>query len=108
MPLLKAKEKVFFAEPISAQEALTLGMVNTVVPAEELIRTAEAWAARLVNMPTRVLGIHKRQLHMSLDSTLERSIYDEANALVLTHLTEDAGEAMRAFREKREGVYTGR
>ncbi len=108
MPLLKAKEKVFFAEPISAQEALALGLVNKVVPAEELIPTAQAWAARLANLPTRVLGIHKRQLQMALDSTLERSVYDEVTALVLTQLTEDAGEAMRAYREKREPVFTGR
>ena len=56
------------------------------------------------------MGIQKRQLQMSLDSTMDRSIYDEIKTLPLVHLAEDAREAIAiaAYREKREVNYTGR
>ena len=86
MPLNKAKEKLFFADPISADEALSLGMVNKVVAPDDLIPAAREWAERLAAGPTRILGIIKRQVQMSLDSTLERALHDEVNALVMTGL----------------------
>ena len=53
MPLAKAKELVFFGDALTAEEALPLGIVNKVVPPEELEATAREWAERLAQGPTR-------------------------------------------------------
>ena len=106
--LVQAKEKAFFAEPISAEEALSLGMINRVVPANELISKVEEWSTRLASGPTRVYGMHKRQLQMSLDSTFERAAQDEVNALAMLTSAEDMMEAFMSFVEKREANFTGR
>lgn len=108
LTLVQAKEKAFFAEAIPASEALALGLVNRVVPAEELMPLAEEWATRLAAGPTRVYGMHKRQLQMSLDSTFERAAYDEVNALSLLNSCADSQEAFAAFAQKREPKFTGR
>jgi len=51
--------------------------------------------------------MHKRQLQASLDSTLERSLIDEVNALSLLSASADAAEAFAAFSEKRDPEFTG-
>ena len=107
MSLVQAKEKAFFAEPIPPQEALSLGLINRVVPAEELMPKADEWALRLARGPTKVFGMHKRQLQMSLDSTLERVFYDEVNALTMLSNCTDTMEAFMSFIEKREPNFTG-
>lgn len=106
--MVQAKELAFFADPIPAAQALALGMVNRVVPAGQLLPLAEEWSTRLAKGPTRVYGMHKRQLQMSLDSTLERSLHDEVNALNLLNSCEDSQEAFGAFREKREPKFSGK
>lgn len=108
MSMVQAKEKAFFAEAIPAEEALALGMINRLVPAADLIPLAEEWSARLAAGPTRVYGMHKRQLQMSLDSTLERVMHDEVNALALLASAEDSMEAFMSFVEKRKPNFTGR
>ena len=65
--LNRAKEILFFGEPISAQRAYELGLVNRVVPADQLMTAAREWAEKLLQSPTKVLGLIKRQVQMSLD-----------------------------------------
>ena len=56
----KAKELMFFGDSLPAAEAERLGLVNLVVPADELEKTARAWAERLATGPTRALALTKR------------------------------------------------
>lgn len=107
LSIVQAKEIAFFAEPIGAQQALSLGLVNRVVPPEDLLPLAEEWSQKLANGPTRVYGMHKRQLQMALDATLQRSFQDEANALALLAGSADAKEALEAFLQKRAPRFTG-
>ncbi|MFE2145832.1 enoyl-CoA hydratase/isomerase family protein, partial [Streptomyces sp. NPDC059456] len=63
----KAKELMFFGDAVPAAEAAGLGLVNRVVPGEELEATARAWAERLAQGPTRALALTKQLVNASLD-----------------------------------------
>jgi 2-(1,2-epoxy-1,2-dihydrophenyl)acetyl-CoA isomerase len=106
--LARAKEMVLFADAWSAADAERIGLVNRVVPAEELERTATEWAERLAAGPTKALGLAKRLLNRSLESDLATSLEEEALVQQLIQETEDLREGMVAFAERREPRFTGR
>ena len=105
--LAKAKEFVFFADSWPAADAERLGLVNKVVPADQLEAAAAEWADRLAAGPTRALGLAKRLLNRSLQSDLETALEEEALAQELIMGTNDIKEGMVAFREKRDPKFTG-
>ena len=106
--LSKAKELVFFGDDLPAEEAMRIGLVNKVVPGDQLAATAREWATRLAQGPTFALGMSKRLLNRSLEVDLETSLEDEAFAVSLVTQSEDTKEGMRAFVERRTPVFTGR
>jgi 2-(1,2-epoxy-1,2-dihydrophenyl)acetyl-CoA isomerase len=106
--LSKAKELVFFGDDLPAAEALRLGLVNKVVPAAELENTAREWAERLAQGPTFALGMSKRLLNRSLESSLETCLEEEGLVQSLVTQSEDTKEGMKAFMEKRAPKFTGR
>jgi 2-(1,2-epoxy-1,2-dihydrophenyl)acetyl-CoA isomerase len=106
--LSKAKELVFFGDDLPAAEALRLGLVNRVVPAAELEAAAREWAERLAQGPTFAIGMSKRLLNRSLESSRETCLEEEGMAQSLVTQSEDTKEGMRAFMEKRSPVFTGR
>ncbi len=108
IPFGPAMELLFTGDPITAQEAYRLGLVNRVVPASELMKTAEALAARINrNGPLAVRAIKEaayRGIEMSLDDSLRLE-----NLMATTiSSTEDALEGPKAFAEKRKPVFKGR
>ena len=106
--LAKAKQLVFFGDDLPADEALRIGLVNKVVPGEQLRAAAGEWATRLAQGPTFALGMSKRLLNRSLEVDLETSLEDEAFAVSLVTQSEDTKEGLRAFMERRQPVFTGR
>lgn len=106
--LAKAKELVFFAEPISAADAAAIGLINKVVPDATLRAEAAAWAERLAAGATKAIGASKRLLNRSLSQDLEQAFEDEAQAQADTSLSEDFAEGVRAFLEKRDPKFLGR
>jgi 2-(1,2-epoxy-1,2-dihydrophenyl)acetyl-CoA isomerase len=106
--LAKAKEMVFFAEPWGAADAERIGLVNKVVPPDQLETAAMEWAARLAAGPTKALGLAKRLLNRSLESDLATSLEEEALVQELVNQTEDIKEGMIAFGERRDPTFTGR
>ena len=106
--LAKAKEMVFFADAWSAADAEGIGLVNKVVPPEELEKATAAWAERLAAGPTRALGLAKRLLNRSLESDLATSLEEEALTQELINQTDDIKEGMIAFAERRDPTFTGR
>ncbi|MGW6705831.1 enoyl-CoA hydratase/isomerase family protein [Streptomyces sp. NPDC054956] len=104
----KAKELMFFGDAVPAAEAERLGLVNKVVPAEELEQTARAWAERLAQGPTRALAMTKQLVNASLDGDRATALAAEATAQELNMTTADANEGVASFVERRTPKYLGR
>ena len=105
--LPKAKELMFFADDLSAADAERLGLVNKVVPADDLAKEAQAWAERLATGPTKAIGITKWLLNRSLDSDRTGALEDEALGQEIINRTEDAAEGVAAFVERRDVRFKG-
>jgi enoyl-CoA hydratase/carnithine racemase len=105
--LHKAKELALLAEIIDAAEAARLGLVNRVVPHDELLAEVRALAARLVALPPLQLAVIKRQLNDGLNRSLAEAVEFEDVAQSLMFSSRDTAEAMLAFLEKREPRFTG-
>ena len=104
----KAKELALLAEILSAEEALRLGIVNRVVPDEELDDFVGEWAGRLAAGPPIALQMTKRMITSAFSSSFSEALHWEAMAQTVTTGTEDTREAIQAFFEKRDPVFRGR
>jgi enoyl-CoA hydratase/carnithine racemase len=106
--LHKAKELAFFADVISAQEAEKLGIVNHVVPDDDIDKFVDEWAERLCNLPPLALSMTKTMLNNSIGGSLHESLEDEARCQTVNFKTEDMAEAMMAFVNKTTPTFRGR
>ncbi|MBI4279766.1 MAG: enoyl-CoA hydratase/isomerase family protein [Armatimonadetes bacterium] len=104
----RALEMMFLAEPVSAQEALRLGMVNRVVSAEHLVDATAELARRLAAGPTRTYGLIKRAVARAQSADLEGALEYEAYLQEAAGRTADHREGVQAFLEKRPPRYAGR
>ena len=105
--LQRAKELMFLGADVSAERAETIGIVNSVVPADDLIGTARDLAERLANGPSRALTLTKRLLNRSFESDRVSALEDEAMAVELARSTADADEGIRSFLERRPSQFHG-
>jgi len=103
-----ACELLMTGEPIDAREAQRIGLVNRVVPHEELASATNALVERLASRPPLGLKFTKRALYGGLDKTWESQLDYEHFAQTACILTEDYEEGRRAFLEKRQPVFKGR
>lgn len=106
--LQKAKELVYFGDDLSAEDGVRIGLVSKVVPADQLAATARDWAERLAKGPTFAIGMSKRLLNRSLESSFETALEEEAMAQMLVTQSEDTKEGMLAFMERRQPSFKGR
>lgn len=106
--LRRAKRIALLGDIVSAEDALEWGLVNEVVPADELMKVAGAWARRLAGGPTTALGLIKRMLDGSDSLTFEQSLEEEARAQHIAFTTADMAEGIQSFIERREPRFTGR
>jgi 2-(1,2-epoxy-1,2-dihydrophenyl)acetyl-CoA isomerase len=105
--LHKAKELAFFGDMISAQEAAEIGIVNRVVPADELDALTEAWARRLAAQAPIALSMTKMGLNASSSMSMAEALEHEALAQNVCFQSRDLQESMQAFVERRDPVYRG-
>lgn len=105
--LHKAKELVLLAEILPASEAARIGLVNLVVPSSELDQVVSGWASRLAEGPPIALSTSKRMLDSSFEMSFAEAVEAEALAQAVNFATEDAREALAAFKEKRPAVFRG-
>ncbi|MGW0712535.1 enoyl-CoA hydratase/isomerase family protein [Streptomyces sp. NPDC002643] len=104
----RAKELMFFGDALSAADAERLGLVNRVVPAQDLEKTARDWAERLATGPTRALALTKQLVNASLDTDRTTAFTAEATAQEINMTTADAQEGVRSFAERRAPRFEGR
>lgn len=112
LPLLvglgRASELAFSGERVGAQRALEIGLVERVVPADELMPAALAWAHELAALPTTAIGLTKRAFNAAHLARLEEQLELEADLMEQAGRTVDHREGVNAFLEKRPPVYHGR
>ena len=106
--MAKAKEYLMTGDLLPAAEAERIGLINRVVPPDQLEDTVMTLARRFVNGPVRAVQWTKRSLNNRLlrevDATLELSLALEGHSM----MSEDLLEAASAFLEKREPKFSGR
>jgi len=104
----RAKELMFFGDALTAADAERLGLVNRVVPPQELEKTAREWSERLAAGPTRALALTKQLVNASLDTDRTAAFAAEAAAQEINMTTADANEGVASFVERRSPQYNGR
>jgi enoyl-CoA hydratase/carnithine racemase len=104
----KARELFYTAERIDAARCEKLGIVNRVVPADELMDATMALARQLASGPPIAYRLMKRNLDHALREDLDTCLGHEAEATVTAARSEDHREAVRAFVEKRKPRFSGR
>jgi 2-(1,2-epoxy-1,2-dihydrophenyl)acetyl-CoA isomerase len=105
----KAVELLMLAEPVRADEACRLGLLNKMVDADDdVLPAAQELAARLAAGPTVAYGAIKRQLSIGDAGTLADALAAEAQAQAITGATADHRNATMAFVNKEKPVFEGR
>ncbi len=104
----KAAEMALLAEPISAQNALAIGLVTEVVPDEDLIGRAAGLAQRLADGPTLAYAAVKQALHFSAGVDLATALAREGELMASTGDSQDHRDAVAAFLAKEKAVFHGR
>jgi len=92
--LSKAKELIFFGEPIGAKEALEMGMVDKVVPAQDLDAAALDLAGTLAMKSPGALGLAKRAINTTLEASLKATMEFDLRAQSRRFQAEDTREAI--------------
>ena len=106
-PLGKALEMIFTAEPIDAQEAYRIGLVNRVVSLKDLLPTAIAVAEKICENAPLAVRAAKESVYRGLDLPLDEGMRFEQFLANLVRDSADTQEGMKSFAEKRKPQYKG-
>ena len=104
----KAKELIFTGKRVNAKEALEIGLVNQVVPQENLLDACMEMAKMIAETGPIAVEMAKYAIDRGIETDLATGLAIESNAYRVTIPTEDRVEGLTAFREKRKPVYKGR
>ena len=103
----KAKEMILIGDPISAEEALTIGLVTKVASKENYLEEASNLAAKLAALPRLALQASKMLINRSQEVDLASGLEFEARTFAGIAHTHDLAEGTKAFLEKRKPNFTG-
>lgn len=104
----RAFELMLSADKMDAAEAQRLGLVNKVVPADQLMSEATALAEKLALGPSKAFGLTKRAVNRAIFHDLEELLEYEAGLQEIAGRSDDFQEGVKAFVEKRQPAYTGK
>ncbi|MDR2527849.1 MAG: enoyl-CoA hydratase/isomerase family protein [Synergistaceae bacterium] len=102
----RAKELIFTADMIDAQEAYRIGLANKVVPLAELLDFCKKMAAKIISKGSYAVSLAKMAINTGLDTDLSSGLKLEADLFGLSFATADKKEGMSAFLEKRQAKLT--
>jgi enoyl-CoA hydratase/carnithine racemase len=112
LPRLVGKQKAFeiatLGEKISASQAFEWGMVNRLVEPTELEAETDKIALRYAQSATKAIGLMKRMLNKSFNSSLEEMLEAEKYCQEIAGNSEDYREGVNSFNEKRKPEFKGR
>lgn len=103
-----AKEMIFTGKRIDAKTAERLGLVNAVVPSDQLKPKVKELATELINKPPVAIKLSKALINCSTETHPYVGLWQEAEAFGLVASTEDFNEGVTAFLEKRKPQYKGK
>ena len=103
----KAKELIFTGDLVDAQESLRIGLVEKVVPLQDLLLTCKNLAAKIVTKGPLAIKIAKKCINLSLDVDLKTGCDYEATQFGIICSSQDKVEGTSAFLEKRKPNFTG-
>ena len=106
----KAKELFYFGDKLTAQEAEQLGLINKVVPREQLMSHAREQAMRLIppKGPSLSIKLMKKTMHVYFKEILEKQLDLENKCWVKALISEDFNESLKALKEKRDPIFKGK
>jgi enoyl-CoA hydratase len=104
----KALEMVLTGETMDAREAHRVGLVNKIVPPQELMSIVMSMAREMASKGSIALRYTKEAVYQGMDLTLEQGLRLEADLYLLIHTTKDRTEGIKAFREKRVPKFEGK
>lgn len=104
----RAKELIYTGDIIGAEEAYRLGLVNRVVPAEQLMAAAKELARKIATKSAAALKLAKTAINRGMQTNLESGLKYEYELYSLALTLEDKVEGVNAFLEKRAPKFVGR
>ncbi|WP_026673143.1 enoyl-CoA hydratase-related protein [Alkalihalobacterium bogoriense] len=103
----KALELAMLGDKVSAMEALQISLVTKVISASSWQEDVETFATKIAGLPTKALGLMKRYLNESYQTSLQEMLEKEALGQRTAGLTSDHKEGLTAFIEKRKAHFKG-
>jgi 2-(1,2-epoxy-1,2-dihydrophenyl)acetyl-CoA isomerase len=100
--MARAFEMAITGETLSAEKALSWGLVNQVVPADQMAEIVAAWAESLADGPAMALGLTKRAMRQAATSDLLAALANEAELQTVAGRSKEFVEGLAAFLEKRD------
>ena len=107
IPPCRAKELMYTGDQITAAEALAIGLVNHVVPADQLVAKVKEIAAKIAHKSPLVLKLLKRSMSNGIDMPMPSALAYEQAMIGLVLDSKDAHEGCQAFLGKRAATFTG-
>jgi enoyl-CoA hydratase/carnithine racemase len=108
VPRKRVNEMMLLGERLSAEEAVSYGLANKVVPADEFDAAVAEWAGKLASKSPVLMRLGHDAMHRQQDMALDDALEYLRSQLSLTFTTEDIQEGVQAFFEKREPNWKGR
>ena len=103
----KVLEMMITGDRVTPQEALSLGIINQVFPAESFAEDVQVYAEKLANGASVAIGAIKRCVYDGIEMSLEDGLSLELDLIEPLYDTHDANEGFSAFSEKRQAVFKG-